>query len=122
MELDNSKKVTNEVVIIAKKITQKEISVVMKVPVKVAQLLNTASCSSEADLFVEMQKQQWHFSISEQNGVQDDAVNFVEEVTWMLRAPENEKFSSVNCVASVTVSTYSCFFQIQLLVQCGCNV
>jgi len=56
MELDSSKKVTNEVVIIAKKNAQKETSVLMKMPVKVAQLLNTASCSSEADLFVEMQK------------------------------------------------------------------
>jgi len=34
MELDNSKKVTNEVVIIAKKIAQKETSVLMKMPVK----------------------------------------------------------------------------------------
>ena len=50
MELDNSKKVTNEVVIISKKTAQKETSVLMKMSVKVAQLLSTASCSSEADI------------------------------------------------------------------------
>jgi hypothetical protein len=80
MELDNSKKVTNEVVIIAKKTAQKETSVLMKMPVKFAQLLNTASCSGEADLFVEVQKQKWHCSISQQSGGQGDKVNCVEEV------------------------------------------
>jgi hypothetical protein len=80
MELDNSKKATNEVVIIAKKTAQEETSVLMKMPVKFAQLLNTASCSSEADLFVEMQKRHWHRSISEQSGVHGDTVNCVEEV------------------------------------------
>jgi hypothetical protein len=80
MALDNSKKVTNEVVIIAKKTAQKETSVLMKMPIKFAQLLIMASCSSEADLFVEMQKQQWPCSISEQSGGQGDTVNCVEEV------------------------------------------
>jgi 23S rRNA G2445 N2-methylase RlmL len=80
MELDSSKKVTNGVVLIAEKTAQKESSVLIKMPIRVAQLLNTASCSSEVDLFVEMQKQQWHCSISEQSGVQDDTVNCVEEV------------------------------------------
>jgi hypothetical protein len=80
MELDNGKKVTNEVVIIAKKTAQKENSVLMKMPIKLAQLLNTASCSSEADLFVEMEKHHWHCSIYEQSGVQDDTVNCIEEI------------------------------------------
>ena len=71
MELDNRKKLTNEVVSIGKKTAQKETPVLMKMPIKFAQLLNTVSCSSEA----EVQKQHWHCSISEQNGVQDEEVS-----------------------------------------------
>jgi len=59
MKLDNNKKVTNEVVIIAKKAAQKETSVLIKMPLKVAQPLNTGSCSSEADLLIETQKRHW---------------------------------------------------------------
>jgi hypothetical protein len=65
VELGNGKEVTNKVVIIANKTAQKENSVLMKMPIKLAKLLNTVSCSREADLFVEMEKRHWHSNICE---------------------------------------------------------
>jgi hypothetical protein len=96
MELDNGKNVTKEVVIIAKKTAQKENSVLLKVPIKLAQLLNTVSCNREADLFVEMEKHHWHSGVYEQSGVQDDTVNCIEEMGSLHGCWRRQKMKNVD--------------------------